>query len=240
MSIVAQVPRITLTPVTSSQIAAIGFCAETSTLAVQFFHNGAPGNAYHYQNFTADDYAAFSAAESVGKHFYKHIKPFGDKYPYRNMGVPTSASVRSKLSKELMAIALNGRKYGSEITKEEEAAAKAAGLVVIFGASDDLMEFRGAAHDEIGAYDGGTAFIDRLGLLPDRDSLNDEGDEALKLYFARQPGAKQVDALWAAEEGYSWTFKTVVPHATFEVVEGGASYCRGIVIDLADLAPVAP
>ncbi|HEX8610204.1 MAG TPA: KTSC domain-containing protein [Telluria sp.] len=91
MSIVAQAPRITLTPVTSSQIAAIGFCTETNTLAVQFFHKGAPGNVYQYANFSADDYAAFAGAESVGKHFYKHIKPFGDKYPCKNMGVLKSS-----------------------------------------------------------------------------------------------------------------------------------------------------
>lgn len=93
MSIVAQAPRITLTPVTSSQIAAIGYCPDTHTLAVQFFHQGAPGNAYHYQNFTAEEFAAFSSAESVGKYFYKNIKPFGDKYPFRNMGVPMAAPV---------------------------------------------------------------------------------------------------------------------------------------------------
>ncbi|MDQ1921693.1 KTSC domain-containing protein [Massilia pseudoviolaceinigra] len=91
MSIVAQAPRITLVPVTSSQIAAIGHCADTNTLAVQFFYKGAPGNVYHYQNFTAEDYAAFSGAESVGKHFYKNIKPLADKHPFKNMGIYAEA-----------------------------------------------------------------------------------------------------------------------------------------------------
>ncbi len=52
-----------------------------------------------------------------------------------------------------LAAQLNGREYGSEITKEEEAAAKKAGLVVVYGASDDLVELRGAIEEEVGAYD---------------------------------------------------------------------------------------
>ncbi|MCY0910903.1 KTSC domain-containing protein [Massilia antarctica] len=91
-------PNIEMTPVKSSQIYSIGYCADTHTLAVQFFHSGAPGNAYHYQNFTAEDFAAFAGAESVGKHFYKNIKPFADKYPFKNMGVPAAAAVAAAVA----------------------------------------------------------------------------------------------------------------------------------------------
>ena len=38
---------------------------------------------------------------------------------------------------------LNGREYGQELTPAEAQRAKEAGIVVVFGASDDLMEFRG-------------------------------------------------------------------------------------------------
>jgi hypothetical protein len=67
----------------SSQIDAIGYDAETQTLAIQFRGKGdAPGSLYHYSNFTAEDWQAFRDAESIGSHFYKHVKPFKDKYPY--------------------------------------------------------------------------------------------------------------------------------------------------------------
>lgn len=67
----------------SSQIEAIGYAAETQTLAIQFKAKGvAPGSLYHYSNVTAEDFSAFRDAESIGSHFYKHIKPFKDKYPY--------------------------------------------------------------------------------------------------------------------------------------------------------------
>ena len=58
------------------------------------------------------------------------------------------------------AARLNGREYRSEITKDECAEAKSAGLVVVFGASDDLIEFGGALHGEGGCFDGGTFLLD--------------------------------------------------------------------------------
>lgn len=82
---------IPLMKVASSKIAAIGHDAASQTLAVQFFTKGQPGNVYHYSQFSAADYDAFSGAESIGKHFIAHIQPAKDKYPYVNMGVPSPA-----------------------------------------------------------------------------------------------------------------------------------------------------
>jgi hypothetical protein len=62
---------ITLKPVKSSQIAAIGFDAATNTLAIRF--NGGQ-KLYHYEGVTPADFAKFEGAESVGKHFGAHIR----------------------------------------------------------------------------------------------------------------------------------------------------------------------
>ena len=48
-------------------------------------------------------------------------------------------------AKEL-AQKLHGRTYGN-ITTQDAAEAKDNDLVIVFGASDDLMEFRGAIYD---------------------------------------------------------------------------------------------
>lgn len=142
------------------------------------------------------------------------------------------------MTKEELAAKLTGREYTNEITKTEEAEAKKSGLVVIFGASDDLAELRGAIYDEAGCYDGGEFFLDPTGkqfLLP---QIEDEDDEILKKYGVSEAAravlaaAIKVEALWCKEPGYSWTFATDAPHATFEVMEDGEHYCRGIVIDL--------
>jgi hypothetical protein len=134
---------------------------------------------------------------------------------------------------ESLACQLNGREYRDEITPAEEKAAKAAGLVVVFGASDDLAELRGAVCDEFGAYDGGSFLIDERGALPSERDDDWEDDDLLD-YLTRKKQASKVVALWCAGPDYSWTFKTKIPHATFDVLEDGEKYCRGIVFRLAD------
>ncbi|MBA1195596.1 hypothetical protein G7011_00515 [Pseudomonas plecoglossicida] len=138
------------------------------------------------------------------------------------------------MTKEELAAQLTGLEYPTRIPGSLIVAAQSVGLVILCGASDDLMEFYGARREEIGCYDGGTAFVDADGVLPDRDCL--DGDEEIAEYVQRQKSAKAIEALWCKEDGYSWTYKTDIPHATFEVVEGGQPYCRGIVFALAELA----
>lgn len=74
--------KIIINAVESTQIHGIGHDAETNTLAIQFKRNSKPDSVYHYANVSAEMFAEFSAAESIGSYFYKHIKPHPDKYPY--------------------------------------------------------------------------------------------------------------------------------------------------------------
>ena len=124
------------------------------------------------------------------------------------------------------------------ISRDLILAAKHAGLIILCGASDDLMEFYGAQRDEIGCNDGGTAYVDAQGVLPDLDTL--EEDEEIAEYVTRQKAARAIEALWCDEEGYSWTYRTEIPHATFEMIEDGGPYCRGLVFALADCAATSP
>ncbi len=129
---------------------------------------------------------------------------------------------------------LNGASYPLRVSKELAEQAKAAGLVIVYGASDDLMEFQGAIGDELTAMGGRIVLVDADGLLPDNaDDL--ETDEERARYYYRKGKAKIIEALWAKEGDYSWTYRTAIPHETFEVVEDGGPYCRGIVFALADL-----
>lgn len=142
------------------------------------------------------------------------------------------------MTKEDLALALHGISYPCRIDAHLIEQAKAAGLVIVYGASDDLMEFEGAFRSEASVYDGVTVLLDAAGALPMRDEIDE--DEGLADYFKRKPAAKTIEALWCKEEGYSWTYKTEIPHATFEIVEDGESYCRGLVLALADLTGAAP
>jgi hypothetical protein len=134
-----------------------------------------------------------------------------------------------------LAALLTGREYRQEITRAEEADAKAAGLVVAFGASDDLLEFRGAVHDEVGAWGGCTATVDCKGILPDFDDIDRDDKDEMRDYFKRENGGTEIVARWEGEPDYSWIITTTIPHETFEIEDDGEKYCRGIVFALADL-----
>jgi len=141
------------------------------------------------------------------------------------------------MTKDELAARLTGREYMNEITKDEEAEAKAAGLVVVFGASDDNVELRGAIHDEVGAYDGTTFRISRDGhALIDWDSLDKDDEAEVKRYFEHKRQSAEIEALWSPREpACSWAYRTDLPHATFDVMEDGDLYCRGIVFALSDI-----
>lgn len=140
------------------------------------------------------------------------------------------------MTKEELAKKLNGKEYGDEVTEELIEAAEKNGLVIVFGESDDLMELRGAIDDEGGCYDGEEFRIDKNGLLPDRDQIED--DDELEQWFERKKSAKKITAVWGAPGQPAWTYRTTIPHATFDVIEGNGDLevqCRGIVFSVADL-----
>lgn len=141
-----------------------------------------------------------------------------------------------KTTKEQLAERLNGREYGSEITREECKEAKESELLVVFGYSDDNCKIRGAFNDEIGCNNGATFRITKSGFvpIPDRDEREVLEKFGVLAQVLDRTGSVQITAVWGGVEGpYSWTYSTDVPHATFEIMEDGEKYCRGIVIDTA-------
>jgi hypothetical protein len=141
--------------------------------------------------------------------------------------------MEGKMTKEQLAKKLNNIQYPVRLEPEIIGEAKENGLVIVYGASDDLMEFDGAIYDEAGVYDGGIVSVDKEGLLPCRDDIED--DETLKNFFKREETARIVEAMWCKVAGYCWTYNTDIPHATFEVMEDDETYCKGIVFALADI-----
>lgn len=131
-------------------------------------------------------------------------------------------------AKELAQL-LNGRECRNEITSDEEKLAKENNLVVVFGESDDLMEFRGAIDDEVDCYDGGTAYLTKKGVI------QNECDDKYCPYFEElQEQAEQIHAIWDNGD-YLWSYKTDIPHETFEIFEDGEKECQGIVFSMNDL-----
>lgn len=121
---------------------------------------------------------------------------------------------------------LNGKEYGyPQFTKEELQIAKDNGFVIVYGASDDLMEFDGAIYAEADCFDGGEVYFDNTGAI----------DEEFE-------NSNCIKALWCDddikdENGglITWTYETDIPHETFMIYEDGESYCRAIVFSIDDI-----
>ena len=133
-------------------------------------------------------------------------------------------------AKEL-AEKLNNCEIGNETTKEIESIAKENSLVIVFGASDDLMEFRGAIYEELGAYNGAKVKLNADGLLLNKCDSDDDCP-----YFAKlmMESTHSIEALWATNN-IAWTYKTDLPYEIFNVMEDDEIYCRGIIFSLKDL-----
>jgi hypothetical protein len=87
---------IALTPVESSQISAIGYHAESRTLAVKFPGRGAnPGDVYHYFNVAPEVFTAFQSSESKGKFFGAEVRT---KFAYQKQ--PGTDGIVAGLSQE--------------------------------------------------------------------------------------------------------------------------------------------
>lgn len=147
------------------------------------------------------------------------------------------------MTKEELAALLNGREYRSEISEAEERSAKDAGLVVVFGASDDLLEFRGAIDDELGAYEGTCVAVNAGGIVKPFSELREDDDateEDFEAYFkAKASSTYNIVAHWD-RDGLSWVIESTIPHATFTIMEDGEGYCRGIVFSINQLTTSGP
>jgi len=125
---------------------------------------------------------------------------------------------------------LNYREYGREMTKMEEQLCKDFGFVVVFGASDDLIEMRGCIDDEADCYNGGKLAFTKHGF-----HWKENGDGT-----GHWVGENKIEAIWCGDstvdgEVISWSYKTDIPHETFMIYEEDEPYCKGIVFSIDDV-----
>lgn len=126
--------------------------------------------------------------------------------------LPVGALVEQDLSKlpppeVQMAKRLTGRRYGNEITHEEGQAAGLSGLLVVYCASDDLVELDGVIRDELPAINGKT--FTKYGATITASRIKND---------------------------WEWFVEADVPFEPFEIFDGSEKYCRGIVINTKKLA----
>lgn len=131
------------------------------------------------------------------------------------------------MTRDEAAAALDGDEYGSEGSPELFAQMKEAGLICLFGYSDDVIEIRGAEHDEIGA--GTTLYFTSEGLLTNRCEEDDCP------YFEQESRrAAKVEVKDGGDECGMFDYVTAIPHSRFKIMEEDELYSVGIVFALAD------
>lgn len=129
--------------------------------------------------------------------------------------------------------------HGSErpVARELSAKAARAGLVVLSG---PFAHFNGAIEgtaqlmDDNGNSTSGTVYFDAKGVLPEYDDIDTDSEADARDYFDRKRLAASVDVTHHTNGRYRWTFSTAIPHSTFDMVDDGELYARGIVFSLAD------
>lgn len=125
------------------------------------------------------------------------------------------------------AKSISGKEYGyPQFTKEEIETAKENRFVIVYGASDDLMEFEGEICDEGGCFDGGNVYFNETGVI--HDDLATSFDKCIKAIFCGEEKGEDGQKI-------TWTYETEIPHETFMIYEGGEPYCRGIVFSIEDV-----
>jgi len=131
------------------------------------------------------------------------------------------------------AAKLNNREYPFRLDDAENELMRKDGIVVVYGGSDDLIEFRGAIDDEQGA--PGIVHITDKGLLTN-ECDNDDCPHFKRLHKL----TPFIESHWCTVDPYDFAYETTIPHETFEILEGHgggevSKYCRGIVFYLKDV-----
>lgn len=117
---------------------------------------------------------------------------------------------------------LNGKEYGCpQFTRKEVQIAKENGIVIVSGASDDLVELEGAITDEGDCWEGGIIHVKAIpnGGIAYNCKRSDMFSFIAKWCKERDPDGKIIP----------WTYDVTIEHEDFMIFENGDPYCRGFV-----------
>ena len=116
------------------------------------------------------------------------------------------------------------REYREELTKEEEEELKKDGLVLVFGASDDLCEVRGAISDEISCYlDKTVVYVEEIDGFVSEDYYKNNPHELIKIDLSKRPylDINSKDGFWR------YDISKNVLNLEFSILEDEKIYCVG-------------
>lgn len=151
------------------------------------------------------------------------------------------------LTAQEVADKMHGRQYRDEDVYTDELL-KAANLLVVYGASDDLLEVGGVINEEFGAYEGTTVYLIKTpngwrlvgdGELEDVENAIEDtvlsdfiSIDTFKTHWIKSEWCPVIGGVIYA----SWVITANLPEGMgsypFAIQEDGELYCRGLVIDM--------
>jgi len=131
----------------------------------------------------------------------------------------TFMETHANITLKEFASMLHGRDCQPNLTENELLLAKTKGFVVVYGDSDDRVEFEGAireeGHTNPFAKDRSAGI---LALSKDGKLLDDESD----LYAEYVKDNRNIiNVFYCEKDGFNWAFETDIPHETFITYDGG-------------------
>jgi hypothetical protein len=133
------------------------------------------------------------------------------------------------------------------MSKSDIQYAKENDIVIVYGASDDLIEFDGAISDEGDCYNGGDVLVRKSGIIHNVEeceeainTLKENGFDGLELSEI----TSKITSIWCPDyvefdgfnvSGFTWNIETKIPHEKFKMYEDGDVYSVGIVFKKSDL-----
>jgi len=146
------------------------------------------------------------------------------------------------MTKEELALLLNGREYRNEMTPDMVEDAKKSNLVAIYWYSDDWVELNWAIVDEVWAWEWTEFHIrwEEIINLEEIDetlkNLDSDTDYISWLVKKDLESSKVIKAEYDNnDESFLWIIKTEYPHSTFEIKEDWDNFCKWIVLDLNEI-----
>lgn len=127
---------------------------------------------------------------------------------------------------------IDGVEYGELIHIKNKFAveAKDNGFVIVYGASDDLIEFDGAYQEEVYiGMDGGIGTFDFDGTSDDGKKHNHK----VVGYWCGKVNGKQIKS-WEPTQAV-WEISVSMPSEPFNIYEDGEVFCVGCIFKISDM-----
>ena len=115
------------------------------------------------------------------------------------------------------AAMLHGRDCQPNMTPDERLLAEQKGFVVVYGDSDDRVEFEGAIRAE--GYTNPLVCPAGVLALTEDGKLLDEDSDLYTEYIRENRNV--INVFYCCKDGLNWVFESEIPHETFLTYDGG-------------------